>query len=222
MKKNVLITGIHSKLGSALAEQFFLNGYNVFGITKTYASNNNYTYIYVDNYTVDQIEMLTLQFQIDILINNAALLIQETINNLKYESTKEMFESNFYFPLFLIKKILDENKLNPYAQIINISSQGAIPNVFTNSNIISYIASKAALNKIAETLAEELAINNFTINTFALGSFDSPMLKKAHTKVKSQNSAETYASHIFNFLNSNIQHNSFITGKTIHLSGNSI
>jgi short-subunit dehydrogenase len=101
--------------------------------------------------------------QIDVVINNAAIGVRERMLDLDEAEGRRVMDVNYFGPLALIQATAPSLKANPNGGlIINISSivgRRAMP------GIGGYCASKAALEKMAESLRVELAPHNIRIST---------------------------------------------------------
>jgi NAD(P)-dependent dehydrogenase (short-subunit alcohol dehydrogenase family) len=115
--------------------------------------------------------------QIDILINNAGMLINKPFTELLETDFVEMLQSNYIGHVRIIQSVL------PYmaagSHIVNIGSMGAYQGSAKFSGLAAYSASKAALHTLTECLALELAEQQIKVNCLALGSAQTEMLEKA-------------------------------------------
>ena len=97
--------------------------------------------------------------KIDIIVNNAALAIDNYLIDKTKEEFMKVLDTNVVAP-FLITKIFR----NDVKTVINISSTDAVDTY--NELSIDYCASKSALNSVTKTLS--LAIPNITIVSLML------------------------------------------------------
>jgi len=108
--------------------------------------------------------------RIDILINNAAINIDEDCTALKADinKIKETMETNVYGPLRLCQALLPIMRKNNFGRIVNVSSgAGALNEMTTGSP--GYRISKTALNVITKLLGNELVATNITVNSLCPG-----------------------------------------------------
>ncbi|KAK5061101.1 hypothetical protein LTR84_007643 [Exophiala bonariae] len=109
--------------------------------------------------------------QIDIIVNNAANGSDQTLDQVDAEIFDTMFHTNVLFPLLLVKESV------PYfskgGRIVNISSSGArTPMPYS----ILYSATKAALESITRTLAQQLGESHeITVNAVNPGPVKTDM-----------------------------------------------
>ncbi|HDO26992.1 MAG TPA: SDR family oxidoreductase [Bacteroidetes bacterium] len=120
------------------------------------------------------VEKLT---KVDVLVNNAGLMINKEITRLSDEDFNRLFNVNVKSVFKLVKDLL------PYfgspAHIVNISSMGGVQGSAKFKGLSLYSASKGALNVLTECLAEELKDKNIKVNSLALGAVQTEMLSEA-------------------------------------------
>lgn len=101
--------------------------------------------------------------KIDVVINNAAIGVRDSVLELQVTEARRVMEVNYLGPLALIQTAVPYLKANPEGGlVINISSivgRRAMP------GIAGYCASKAALEKLAESLRLELWADNIRVST---------------------------------------------------------
>ncbi len=101
--------------------------------------------------------------RIDVLINNAAIGLRDRVLDLREAEARRVMDINYFGPVALIQAAIPHFKTNPEGGlIINVSSivgRRAMP------GIAGYCASKAALEKMAESLRLELMADNIRVST---------------------------------------------------------
>lgn len=101
--------------------------------------------------------------KIDVVINNAAIGVRDWVTDLQEAEARRVMDVNYFGPVALIQAAIPHLKANPEGGlIINVSSivgRRAMP------GIAGYCASKAALEKMAESLRIELAADNIRVST---------------------------------------------------------
>lgn len=161
---NVVITGANRGIGLELAKLFAARGDSVTGIcreTSEELEDIADQVISGIDLTADEslgaiatiLEQL-LEGPLDVLINNAGLFTNETINSMDFDAIQRQFDINAMVPLKLTMMLL------PYmaegSKIANITSRmGSIADN-TSGSYYGYRASKAALNAFGKSLAMDL------------------------------------------------------------------
>lgn len=181
MKKVAVVTGGSVGIGKAIAKEFAKNNYNIVityntheqeaeQLKKELESKYNIEVLKVkvdlsvENDIFNLNEQITSRFsQIDVLINNAALTIDNYISEKTYTEFQNVINVNLT-GTFLCTKLL--SKLISNGTIINIASTNGIDTY--NSYSIDYDASKAGIISLTHNFAKELA-PNIRVNAIAPG-----------------------------------------------------
>ena len=192
---------------------------------KTNIKNKNFFNYFGDILIEDDqksfLEFLKIKYKkIDILINNAGV----SKNGYDLKDIKENVNTNFISTISLTNKLIDLMK-NRGGSIINISS---IASLYGFPNNPGYNASKAALNSMTKSLANDFAKFNIRCNSLLLGYFKSKMTIKSFKNSKSRKARERHT--VFQrwgknrevlgpvlFLSSDLS--SYITGQNIVVDG---
>ncbi|CAG0966050.1 MAG: SDR family oxidoreductase [Bacteroidetes bacterium] len=224
-KNTVLITGASKGIGLELTKQFLELDYRVIAISRSniQTKNLNRTKNLISiKHNVSEIKkheniLRVLDKnnikQIDILINNAGLLINKPFEKTSYSEALSIFYTNFFAATFLIKSLLPKmRKSKKKSHIVNISSMGGFQGSSKFTGLSYYCASKAALAVFTECLAEELKDENISCNALALGAVQTEMLSLAFPNYKPLIKANEMATFIRDFA---INAHSFINGKII-------
>jgi len=115
--------------------------------------------------------------QLDILINNAGVLVNKPFMGLDEADFVEMLQSNYIGHVRMIQAMVP--LMPQQSHIVNIGSMGAFQGSAKFGGLSAYSASKAALHTLTECLALELAEQQIKINCLALGSAQTEMLEQA-------------------------------------------
>ncbi|MFO6425103.1 SDR family oxidoreductase [Motilimonas sp. KMU-193] len=161
MNNTLAITGANRGIGLALAELYHQAGWQVIGICRQSSAELDAiaTQVISDiDVTSDQdVARLAAQLQgqqIDLLINNAGLLANEVLGQIDFDSMRRQMEINAYAPLRVTEALL--GNLVRGSKIGNITSRmGSIADNDSGGRY-GYRASKAALNAIGKSLAQDL------------------------------------------------------------------
>jgi NAD(P)-dependent dehydrogenase (short-subunit alcohol dehydrogenase family) len=115
--------------------------------------------------------------QIDVLINNAGMLVNKPFAQLLETDFVEMLQSNFIGHVRIIQSLY--GFMPAGSHILNIGSMGGFQGSAKFPGLAAYSASKAALHNLTECLAQEFAEQGIKVNCLALGSAQTEMLEKA-------------------------------------------
>lgn len=135
--------------------------------------------------------------KVDIVINNAGLLIKKPFSRYQPDDFDQMFSVNVKAVFFLIQQLLPY--LNSPSHIVNITSMGGFQGSEKFPGLSLYAASKGALSTLSECLAVELKPQNISVNALAIGAVDTEMFEDAFPGYKAQVSASNMADYIMEF-----------------------
>ena len=202
--KNVIITGTSSGLGFELVNKFIAENYSIISLSRSTCSikSSLVEHCNFDITNPKSISELKKLIQskyktIDILINNAGMLINKPFVELSKKEFISVYDVNFFGVIELIKGILPFFKSK--SQIINISSIGGINGTNKFKGLSAYSSSKGALNILTEVLAEEFKETGPVINSLCLGSVQTKMLEQAFPGYKAQVQPREMANFIYDF-----------------------
>ena len=150
---------------------------------------------------------------VDVLINNAGLLINKPFVETSLEDFQKVYSTNVFSVAMLTKFLI--KRMNNKSNVVNISSVGGVEGTLKFSGLSAYSSSKGALNILTEMLAEEYKENGIHFNSLALGSVQTKMLKKAFPGFQASTSAKDMAKYIYNFA---MEGYKLINGKVISIS----
>lgn len=218
---NILITGAGKGIGLELAK-FMSREHNVIAVSRNIEKldklDSNISPIAFDvtkdSFSETLIPFLRKQIKnIDILINNAGVLINKPIKDFSPDDFGNTFKTNVKAPFFLIQSILPY--FNKPAHIVNISSMGGFQGSVKFPGLSLYSASKGALAILSECLAEELKDEGISVNCLCLGAVQTEMFNAAFPGYNAPVKPESMAEFIANF---SLNAHKFINGKIIPVS----
>ncbi len=215
---NILITGASKGIGKAVAQSFCRHGnHNLFLVArkmnllkdlKKQCSEINPKCTVIE-YSFDMgnpsdIKQLTEKInsmtgKIDILINNAGMLVNKGFSELSGTEITTMFNVNFFSPAELIRSLIPALLKAGKAHVVNIGSMGGVQGSSKYPGLTYYSASKAALGVLSECLAEEFKDSGIRFNCLALGAVQTEMFSDAFPGAKAPVSPEEMAEYIVNF-----------------------
>jgi NAD(P)-dependent dehydrogenase (short-subunit alcohol dehydrogenase family) len=148
--------------------------------------------------------------RVDVLINNAGVLINKPFSQLLELDFVEMLQSNFIGHVRIIQALLQ--LMPPGSHILNIGSMGGFQGSVKFAGLSAYSASKAALHTLTECLAIELADAGIKVNCLALGSAQTEMLEQAFPGYQSPVMAFEMGKYIADF---SVTGHKFFNGKVL-------
>ncbi|TGL91073.1 SDR family oxidoreductase [Leptospira barantonii] len=173
--RNVFITGSNRGIGLELTKQYMAKGDSVFALCRKSSSELTRlkpTRIFegvdvLNSNSIRDLSAKLLDTKIDILINNAGILIPDNLQSLDEENVFTQFLVNALGPLKMVKALLPF--LSSNAKLIFLTSRmGSIADN-TSGSYYGYRASKAALNAIAVSLARDLNPKGISVGIFHPG-----------------------------------------------------
>ena len=114
---------------------------------------------------------------VDILINNAGVLINKPFLETSPQEFADLLQTNVIGHFNMIQHILPF--MESGAHIVNIGSMGGFQGSVKFPGLAAYSSSKAALHTLTECLAFELSDTGIKVNCLALGSAQTEMLEQA-------------------------------------------
>ncbi len=147
---------------------------------------------------------------VDILINNAGVLVNKPFMDTTPQDFADMLQTNVIGHVNMIQHVVP---LMPKgAHILNIGSMGGFMGSVKFPGLAAYSASKAALHALTECLAFELSEKGIKVNCLALGSAQTEMLEKAFPGYQSPIMAFEMGKYIADFARTGHQ---FFNGKIL-------
>ncbi|OGZ07489.1 MAG: hypothetical protein A2942_04025 [Candidatus Lloydbacteria bacterium RIFCSPLOWO2_01_FULL_50_20] len=164
--KTILVTGASRGIGNALAKKFLENGDVVFGTSTN--GDAHFSHKRLKMFRLDLGDPVSIKRcaddiaklgkKIDILINNAGIVIEEEADSpaIVTDFLRKTLEVNLIGTVNFTERIIP--LINEGGQIINLSSSaGSLGHTGYTSNYPSYRISKASLNMLTRILARRLA-----------------------------------------------------------------
>ena len=226
---NIIVTGCSQGIGYEIVRYLIRSGnHKIIGVSrntkplKELEKKGEKSFFKSIEYDINQLNMNYEVFieeiknyceSIDILINNAGLLIKKDFQDFTSDDILRIFNTNLFSPARLIKLLLPlmMKKANK-AHIVNIGSMGGFQGSQKFPGLSWYSSSKAALANLTECLSLELGKYNIALNCLALGSVETPMLSIAFPDYKPQVKADSIAKFISDFA---LKGHEFFNGKII-------
>lgn len=191
--KKVIITGGSAGIGLATAKTFIekgadvlVTGRNTAALDQASASINSTKFktLASDISKLEDIKELEKEVsesgkKIDVLVLNAGIAKQFSIEETTEEVFDDLFNINVKGLFFTLQKLIPH--LAEGASVILISSGVSVSGY---AQMGAYAATKSAVDAIARTAAIELADRNIRVNTVAPGLTDTPMNHQTPEDIK--------------------------------------
>jgi NAD(P)-dependent dehydrogenase (short-subunit alcohol dehydrogenase family) len=179
--KLLLITGVSSGFGRALAQQALADGHRVVGTVRNAQAAESFEALYparaharlLDVTQFDAIDGIVADIEaqigaIDVLVNNAGYGHEGIVEESPLSDMRRQFDVNVFGPVAMMKAVLPFMRARRRGHILNITSMGGY---ITMPGIAYYCGSKFALEGISETLAREVQAFGIAVTAVAPGSF---------------------------------------------------
>ena len=223
---NIVITGCSQGIGAELVKYWSTN-HLVFGISRnrekleilksSLENHENFRFISesVNDINQEVLNDFLGHNNIDVLVNNAGLLINKPFVDIQYEDYKRVMDVNFWGAFHLSKLLL--NRLSKAkGQILNISSMGGVNGTSKFPGLSIYSSSKGALTILTECLYEELKEFKVRVNALALGAVQTEMLDQAFPGYKAEISPKQIAEFIDSIV---VKGSQILNGQVLKVTG---
>lgn len=174
--RTAIVTGASGGIGRAIAAELRQCGFLVFGMDLETPHDADWHHIHADVSDEASVEaaieeVVSTVASIEVLINNAGVLIMGSLSDAPVEHFDRQFAINVRGPFLVAQKVL------PYmpdgARIINVASELAYLGRAEHS---AYCATKGAIISMTRSWARELA-PRILVNAVAPGPVDTPLLQ---------------------------------------------
>ncbi|RQQ29373.1 oxidoreductase [Burkholderia stagnalis] len=179
--KILLITGVSSGFGRALAQEALAVGYTVVGTVRSEQARRDFEALHaygavgrvLDVTDFDAIDGVVSDIEasvgpIDVLVNNAGYGHEGVMEEAPLSEMRRQFDVNVFGAVAMIKATLPFMRKRRRGHILNITSMGGH---ITMPGIAYYCGSKFALEGISEALGKELGPFGIAVTAVAPGSF---------------------------------------------------
>ncbi|MDR5816026.1 MULTISPECIES: oxidoreductase [unclassified Caballeronia] len=181
-QKTLLITGVSSGFGRALAVEALAAGHKVVGTVRSeeakrefeaLSSNHSAFARVLDVTDFDAIEPAVAEIErtigpVDVLVNNAGYGHEGVMEESPLSEMRKQFDVNVFGAVAMMKAVLPFMRERRRGHILNITSMGGF---ITMPGITYYCGSKFALEGISEALGKEVASFGIAVTAVAPGSF---------------------------------------------------
>lgn len=221
--KNIIITGTSRGIGFELVQFLAEKGHRVLALSRNDNPVKKLHLKNVDSFPFDlgkledykQVEhfIKTNWKQVDILINNAGLLLNKPFAETTMEDFETVYKCNVFGVAELTKIALPF--MTGHSHVVTVSSMGGVQGSLKFPGLSAYSSSKGAVITLTELLAEEYKETGPSFNVLALGAVQTEMLEEAFPGYQAPTTAVQMAEYIAEFA---LTGNLFYNGKLLQVS----
>ncbi|MBR8222994.1 oxidoreductase [Burkholderia ambifaria] len=188
----MLITGVSSGFGRALAQEALAAGHTVVGTVRSEAARQAFEALspqaaigrVLDVTDFERIDGGVADIEasvgpIDVLVNNAGYGHEGILEESPLSEMRRQFDVNVFGAVAMMKAVVPFMRERRRGRILNITSMGGH---ITMPGIAYYCGSKFALEGISETLGQELAPFGIAVTAVAPGSFRTDWAGRSMTR----------------------------------------
>ncbi|HDR9011569.1 TPA: oxidoreductase [Burkholderia vietnamiensis] len=188
----MLITGVSSGFGRALAQQALAAGYTVVGTVRSDDARRAFEALspqaaigrVLDVTDFERIDRVVADLEasvgpVDVLVNNAGYGHEGIMEEAPLAELRRQFDVNVFGAVAMTKAVVPFMRTRRRGRILNITSMGGH---ITMPGIAYYCGSKFALEGISEALGKELAPFGIAVTAVAPGSFRTDWAGRSMTR----------------------------------------
>jgi NAD(P)-dependent dehydrogenase (short-subunit alcohol dehydrogenase family) len=190
--KILLITGVSSGFGRALAQEALADGHTVVGTVRSAQAKRDFESLsataafgrMLDVTDFDAIDGVVAEIEasvgpIDVLVSNAGYGHEGIMEESPLAQMRQQFDVNVFGAVAMMKAVLPFMRQRRRGHILNITSMGGH---ITMPGIAYYCGSKFALEGISEALGKEVAPLGIAVTAVAPGSFRTDWAGRSMTR----------------------------------------
>lgn len=192
VSKTILITGVSSGFGRALAQEALASGHKVVGTVRSQQAKRDFESLsassafgrILDVTDFDAIDGVVSEIEasvgpIDVLVNNAGYGHEGVMEESPLSEMRRQFDVNVFGAVAMMKAVLPFMRTRRRGHILNITSMGGF---ITMPGIAYYCGSKFALEGISEALSKEVKHLGIAVTAVAPGSFRTDWAGRSMTR----------------------------------------
>lgn len=221
--KNIIITGTSRGIGFELVHLFANQGHNVLALSRNARPVSNLHFDNISSFAFDlheaddykKVEQFIVNEwkHVDILINNAGMLLNKPFAQTTIADFTNVYQTNVFGVAEMTRTVIPFMKKDGH--VITISSMGGIQGSVKFPGLAAYSSSKGAVITLTELLAEEYKETGPQFNVLALGAVKTEMLKEAFPDYNVPTTALQMATYIQEF---SLNGNKYYNGKALQVS----
>ncbi|PTB22522.1 short-chain dehydrogenase/reductase [Trinickia symbiotica] len=190
--KILLITGVSSGFGRALAREALADGHRVVGTVRSEDAKKDFEALdpakavgrLLDVTDFDAIDRVVAEIEasvgpLDVVVNNAGYGHEGVMEESPLAEMRRQFDVNVFGAVAVMKAVLPYMRARRRGHILNITSMGGF---ITMPGIAYYCGSKFALEGISEALGKEVEPFGIAVTAVAPGSFRTDWAGRSMTR----------------------------------------
>lgn len=190
--KTLLITGVSSGFGRALAQEALEAGHTVVGTVRSEEAKCDFEALsanaafarVLDVTDFDAIDATVAEIEanigpVDVLVNNAGYGHEGVMEESPLSEMRRQFDVNVFGAVAMMKAVLPFMRARRGGHILNITSMGGY---ITMPGIAYYCGSKFALEGISESIGKEVKPFGIAVTAVAPGSFRTDWAGRSMTR----------------------------------------
>ena len=223
MSKHIIITGTSRGIGYELVKLFAEQGHQVLALSRNdipvkalnLKNVTAFCFDLGDLEAYQKVEAFVLEKwkHVDVLINNAGLVLNKPFAKTTISDFEEVYRTNVYGVAELTRVLIPYMAKNSH--VVTMSSMGGVQGSMKFAGLAAYSSSKAAVINLTELLAEEYKGSGISFNVLALGAVQTEMLAEAFPGLKAPIMPEEIADYIVDF---SLKGQKFYNGKLLQVS----
>jgi len=178
--KRVVITGVNGALGKIVAKKYMDSGIRVIGmdvVKSTESKSEKMDFMTVDLANSESIRKALQSVQVDALVHCAGGFRYAKVDETSDADLDFLWNANLRSSFCLVRELLPGMKKQNFGRIAFISAKGTL--LQGGAGLSAYAASKAGINMLVTSLAEEVKDNNINVNAVLPTIIDTPANRSA-------------------------------------------
>lgn len=177
----ILVTGAAGALGSAVARRFLSVGKKVIGVDLKKASNSNIEWMEMDLANPKSVEngiaaIETQHGPIHSLVHCAGGFRFASIDSTTDADLEFLLNANLLSSIYLARALVPRMKVRHEGRLVFVSARATLQ---APAGMAAYCATKAGINKLVESLAEEVKASGINVNAVLPTIIDTPANRAA-------------------------------------------
>ena len=221
--KHIIITGTSRGIGFEMVKIFSEQGHNVLALSRNHKPVEELQIDSVTAFPFDLgkpddynrvIDFIDQEWkQVDVLINNAGILVNKPFSETTMKDFENLYKCNVFGVAELTRIVIPY--MSSDGHVVTISSMGGVQGSMKFPGLSAYSSSKGAVITLAELLAEEYKEKGPSFNVLAIGAVQTEMLAEAFPGYQAPITAKEMAEYIVEF---GLTGNQFYNGKLLQVS----